>query len=116
MNDYLLQPLLRAIAAGDDDAAEVAVSGLSALDGAALPQLMHLSCTGDLDQRWWSVRAVAELAEEHPDERDQAMPALLSALLDPEDSIRCVAALGLGQMLAPAFRNELPAETVDEGM
>jgi hypothetical protein len=48
MNDYLLQPLLRAIAAGDDDAAEAAVSGLSALDGAALPQLMHLSCTGDL--------------------------------------------------------------------
>jgi HEAT repeat protein len=100
MNEPLLQPLLQAIAAGDDEAAEMAVASLSALDGAALPLLMNLSCASDYDQRWWGVRAVAELAEEHPREREQAIPTLLDALNDPEDPIRCVAALGLGQMQA----------------
>ncbi len=100
MTAPLLEPLLRAIAADDDEAAEAAVAGLSTLNGAALPYLMTLSRADDDNQRWWGVRAVAELAEEHPTEREQAIPTLLSALNDSEDSIRCVAALGLGQMQA----------------
>lgn len=100
MNETLLTPLLHAIEMADDEAAERAVAGLSSLDGAALPMLVGLSRSGDDDQRWWGVRALAELAEEHPEQRDQALPALLEALNDSEDSIRCVAALALGQIQA----------------
>lgn len=99
MND-LLQPLLIAIDAGDDDAAEAAAARLCAVDGAALPSLATLSTTGDDDQRWWAVRAIAGLAEERPALAAQAIPLLLAALHDPDDSIRCVAALSLGQIQA----------------
>lgn len=100
MNDPLLQPLFDAIAAGDDDAAEAAVAALSALDGAVLSHLTHLSVDGDDDQRWWGVRALAEVATEHPEQRVHAIPALLNALNDGEDSVRCVAALALGEACA----------------
>lgn len=96
----LLQPLLTAIRAGDDDAAEAAVAQLRTAADVALPLLADLSTTGDDDQRWWGVRAVAGLAEEEPSLREQAIPLLLAALHDPDDSIRCVAALGLGQAQA----------------
>jgi HEAT repeat protein len=109
MNDILLLPLLRAIDAADDEAAEEAVTTLSALDGPALPLLVTLSRSDDYDRRWWGVRAVAELAEEHPAQRALAMPALMDALNDPEDSIRCVAALALGQMQAASA---IPALTL----
>mgnify|MGYP000870219454 CR=1 FL=1 len=99
MND-LLQPLLNAIDAGDDDAAEAAAARLRAVDGAALPSLATLSTAGDDDQRWWAVRAIAGLAEERPALAAQAIPLLLAALHDPDDSIRCVAALSLGQIQA----------------
>lgn len=100
MSDSPLTPLLQAIAASDDEAAEAAVTRLSALDGAALPLLTPLTRSEDCDQRWWAVRAIAELAEDDPAERSQAIPLLLDALHDPDDSIRCVAALGLGQLQA----------------
>lgn len=109
MTDPLLLPLLKAIDAADDEAAERAVTDLSALNGPALPLLVTLSRSSDYDQRWWGVRAVAELAEEHPGQRAQAMPALLDALNDPDDSIRCVAALALGQMQAASA---IPALTL----
>lgn len=109
MNETLLQPLLQAIAAGDDEAAEAAVARLSAFDGVVLPLLTNLSRADDYDQRWWGVRAVAELAEDHPDQREQAIPILLNALHDPEDPIRCVAALGLGQAQATSA---IPALTL----
>ena len=109
MNNPLLEPLMSAIAASDDEAAEVAVAGLSALNGAALPLLMTLSNAEDDNQRWWGVRAVAELAEEHAEAREQAIPVLLHALNDSEDSIRCVAALALGQMQAASA---IPALTL----
>jgi HEAT repeat protein len=100
MNESLLIPLLLAIQAGDDEAAEAAVNQLSAMNGAVLPSLAQLRSDGDHDQRWWAVRAVAELAEDDPAQRNQAIPVLLDALHDPDDSIRCVAALGLGQIQA----------------
>lgn len=98
MNEPLLQPLLDAIAAGDDDAAEAAVARLSTLDGAGVTQLVRLCATGDDDQRWWGVRGAAEVADQQPATREQIIPALLSALNDREDSVRCVAALALGEL------------------
>jgi len=100
MNDTPLVPLLQAIQAGDDEAAEAAVNRLTTMNGAALSSLAQLRRDGDHDQRWWAVRAIAELAEDDPARRDQAIPMLLDALHDPDDSIRCVAALGLGQIRA----------------
>jgi HEAT repeat protein len=109
MNDSPLIPLLLAIQAGDDEAAEAAVNQLSAMNGAVLPSLAQLRCDGDHDQRWWAARAIAELAEDDPVQRTQAIPVLLDALHDPDDSIRCVAALGLGQIQAASA---IPALTL----
>ncbi len=109
MNDPLLQPLLNAIAAGDDEATEAEVANLGALDGVAVSHLAHLSAAGDDDQRWWGVRAIAEVGQQHPDAREQAIPALLNALHDREDPIRCVAALALGEMRAASA---IPALTL----
>ncbi len=107
MDELLLQPLLQAVATSDDDAAEAAVTGL---DGeAALPALAALSETGDDDQRWWGVRAVARIMDLHPETREQAMPVLFAALRDPNDSIRCLAALALGEANAT---DAIPALTL----
>lgn len=109
MNDPMLQPLLDAIAAGDDDATEAVVANLSALDGQAVPHLVQLCTAGDDDQRWWGVRAIAEVGQRYPDTREQAIPALLNALHDREDPTRCVAALALGEMRAASA---IPALTL----
>jgi HEAT repeat protein len=109
MNDPLLQPLLDAINAGDDDATEAVVANLSFLDGAAVSHLAHLTVAGDDDQRWWGVRAIAEVAQQQTDARAQAIPALLAALHDREDPVRCVAALALGEMRAASA---IPALTL----
>lgn len=98
MTDALLLPLLLAIDAGDDEAAEIAILEFCRQDG--VDPLIELAQSEDSDRRWWGVRGLAEVAEERPEHRDAAMPALLNALNDPEDSVRCVAALALGQAKA----------------
>jgi len=100
MSEQLLAPLLRAIEADDDEAAEAAIIEISRHDGEALPLLLRLGKSPDHDERWWAVRGLAELAEERIDVRDATMPSLLEALHDPDDAVRCVAALALGQMQA----------------
>lgn len=98
MTDALLLPLMEAIDAGDDEAAELAMVEFCRQDG--VDPLLELTQSEDVDRRWWGVRGLAEVAEERPEHRDAAMPALLNALNDPEDSVRCVAALALGQAKA----------------
>lgn len=98
MTDALLQPLLQAIEAGDDEAAEVAIVEFCRQDG--VDPLIELALSQDVDRRWWGVRGLAEVAEERPELRDAAMPALLEALSDGDESVRCVAALALGQLKA----------------
>lgn len=100
MDDPLLKPLLGAIAEEDDEAAEAAVIDLSRLDGAACAALLQLSSSDDADQRWWATRGLAALAETDGANRDIAIPALLCALSDADDAVRCVAALALGQLQA----------------
>jgi HEAT repeat protein len=109
MNDDMLKPLLDAIADDDDEAAEEAIMSLSARNGDALPLLMELSQSPDHDRRWWAVRGFAEVGEEYADRRGQVIPALLEALGDPDDAIRCVAALALGQLKATS---SIPALTL----
>lgn len=99
MTDSALQSLLLAIEADNDEAAEEIVTTL-AVDANILPALLDLGTSANPDQRWWAMRALAEMAENNPDARDQVTPVLLDALNDAEDSIRCVAALGLSQMQA----------------
>jgi HEAT repeat protein len=109
MNDGALEPLLQAIDADDDEAAESAILELSKQDGLALPLLLSLRESDDSDRRWWATRGLAELAEDHEAHREATMPALLSSLSDPDDSVRCVAALALGQMRAASA---IPALTL----
>lgn len=99
MTENILHSLLLAIETDNDEAAEEIVAALT-VDTDILPALLNLSTATDVDQRWWAVRALAELADHSEDSRAQITPVLLNALNDDEDAIRCVAALGLGQMQA----------------
>lgn len=100
MTKTLLNPLLQAIDADDDEAAESAILELTKQDGLALPLLQELRRSTDSDHRWWATRGLAEIAEDHERQREATTPELLDALSDQDDSVRCVAALALGQMRA----------------
>lgn len=100
MVDQLLSDLLAAIAQEDDEAAEAVIIELTRIDGAAKGPLLDLYRSPDADQRWWAVRGLAALAEADEINRDGATPALVNALCDQDDAVRCVAALALGQLQA----------------
>ncbi len=100
MDDQLLSTLLAAIAEEDDEAAEAAIIELTAMDGAAKVPLLELCSSPDPDQRWWAVRGLAALVDADETNRDRATPALVDALGDTDDAVRCVAALALGQLQA----------------
>jgi HEAT repeat protein len=100
MDDALLAPLLTAIAEEDDEAAESAIIELSYRNSVACPPLLTLSQSADSDQRWWAVRGLAALADTDDACRATILPAIVDALSDPDDAVRCVAALALGQLQA----------------
>jgi HEAT repeat protein len=100
MDDTLLAPLLTAIAEENDEAAESAIIDLSERNGSACSPLLALSQSADADQRWWAVRGLAALAETDEASRAAVMPAIVDALSDADDAVRCVAALALGQLQA----------------
>jgi len=91
---------LSAIKTGDDERTEDAVQALWRNGDGSLASLLDLAVIDDDDLRWWAVRALAVAAEEHQQHRAAAMPALTRALSDTDDSIRCLAALSLGQLKA----------------
>ena len=91
---------LSAIRTGDDERTEDAVQALWRNGDGSLTSLLDLAVIDDDDLRWWAVRALAVAAEEHQQHRAAAMPALTRALSDTDDSIRCLAALSLGQLKA----------------
>lgn len=100
MNDTMLTPLLVAIAEEDDEAAEGAILELINRNGMDCSPLLRLSQSANADQRWWAVRGLAALAEADEANRAAVMPAIVDALSDPDDAVRCVAALALGQLQA----------------
>ncbi len=102
----LVQALLEAVAVGDDEAAERAAR---ACTGQAwlLPALRPLLADGDADRRWWAVRVLALLDSE------EAAPLLIERLHDPDEGVRCAAALGLGELASTASVPALVASLAD---
>jgi len=102
----LVQALLEAVAAGDDEAAERAAR---ACTGQAwlLPALRPLLADGDPDRRWWAVRVLALL------DNEEAAPLLIERLHDANEAVRCAAALGLGELTSEGAVPALIASLAD---
>jgi HEAT repeat protein len=83
------------LTSGDDRMAEAAVTQLSNRPDEALPELKKLLSASDADHRWWAVRALAEVADK------RAVPLLLAALGDENDTVRQCAALAFRQQPDP---------------
>lgn len=84
-----LQQRFRQLTSGNDELAEAAIEGLSALGPAALPQLANLLKSVDADVRWWGVRALAAIDD------PSVPPLLITALEDESPPVRQAAVLGL---------------------
>jgi HEAT repeat protein len=91
MNDDLVQALIEAVVAGDDEAAERACRACA---GRAdlVPALRPLLADGNADRRWWAVRALSIVGG--PD----AAVLAIERLDDGEEAVRCAAALVLGTL------------------
>ncbi len=89
----LIQNLLDAIKADDDEQAERVVRAFATLPG-VLPALRPLLGDPDENRRWWAVRSLALIGG------DEAERLLAEHLSDPDEPTRCAAALGLGQLRA----------------
>jgi len=84
-----IENLISELTSGDDERAEASVGKIVAYGPAALPNLAKLLSSPEVDNRWWALRALAELPFL------QARNLMLEALDDPEISVRQCAALGL---------------------
>ena len=84
-----LQDLLSELTSGDDERAEAAIPGLAAHGETAVEALRPLAMDPSADNRWWAVRALAEIPSR------QAPGLLLTALGDEDIAVRQCAALGL---------------------
>jgi HEAT repeat protein len=89
----LIQALLDAVAAGDDEQAERVVQAFATLPR-VLPALRPLLGDPDENRRWWAVRSLALIGG------PEAGRLLAEHLSDPDEPTRCAAALGLGQLRA----------------
>jgi HEAT repeat protein len=85
-----LQGLLDDLSSGDETRAESAVTALIEVGADAIPELMDLAQSPDVDSRWWAVRTLAQ----SPLLRTEwLVPFLLN---DSAPEVRQCAALGLG--------------------
>lgn len=102
----LIEALLSALAAGDDEAAEAAAQACA---GRAdlIPALLPLLADADADRRWWGVRALALMGGA------EAAALAEARLADPDEATRCAAALALGQLRAVASIPALVAALAD---
>lgn len=76
------------LTSGDDDRAENAIPDIVKMGAAAIPPLLELTRSDDIDSRWWAVRALA--ASPHVRTSD-----LIPFLGDSNPEVRAAAALGL---------------------
>lgn len=96
----VLDDLLADLTSGDETRAEAAAHELAGMGEAALPALHDLLDTGDEDQRWWALCALAQSPHTRTED-------LLSFLDDPVAEMRQAAALGLGNHADEAAINPL---------
>ena len=83
-----LQDLLDDLVSGDEERAEAAVTLLIAMDAAAIPALIDLTRSPDVDARWWALRTLAASPQAQTE-------WLVPFLNDPAPEVRQCAALGL---------------------
>ncbi len=76
---------------GTEAERESAAERLIAFGGPAVPGLRGVLASGDVDARWWAVRALAGIPGA------EASGALVEALLDPDEDVRVCAVMGLGE-------------------
>jgi HEAT repeat protein len=86
-----LQNLLDDLKSGDEERAERAVTELIELGEDAIPSLLDLTKSSDVDARWWALRT---LAESPLCRTEWLVPFLMN---DPAPEIRQCAALGLAE-------------------
>ncbi len=96
----VLDDLLADLTSGDETRAEAAAHELAGMGEAALPALHDLLDTGDEDQRWWALCALAQSPHTRTED-------LLPFLDDPVAEMRQAAALGLGNHADEAAINPL---------
>jgi HEAT repeat protein len=84
----VLQSLLHDLVSGDETRAENAVTALIELGQDAIPALLDLTHSPDVDSRWWALRTLAQ----SPLSRTEWLVPFLS---DPAPEVRQCAALGL---------------------
>jgi len=84
-----LQDLLKDLIGGNEERAEEAVTALIELGEDAIPSLLDLTHSDDVDARWWALRTLAQ----SPLCRTEWLIPFLSN--DPAPEIRQCAALGL---------------------
>ena len=87
-NVSALQDLLSDLTSGNETRAEKAVPALIDLGAEAIPALLDLTRSSDVDQRWWSLRVLAQ----SPHAQAEWLVPFLS---DPAREVRQCAALGL---------------------
>lgn len=104
--DDVVQALLEAIARDDDEATEVIAQACARQRG-LVPALRPLLADNDTDRRWWAVRVLALIGG--PD----AGRLLIGRLRDPDEAVRCAAALGLGQLRSTEAIEPLAAALAD---
>lgn len=83
-----LQNLLDDLVSGEEARAEAAVPALILMDEDAIPALLDLTRSPDVDTRWWALRVLAS----SPHSRTEWLTPLLN---DPAPEVRQCAALGL---------------------
>jgi HEAT repeat protein len=86
-----LQNLLDDLKSGDEERAERAVTELIELGKDAIPSLLDLTESSDVDTRWWALRT---LAESPLCRTEWLVPFLIN---DPAPEVRQCAALGLAE-------------------
>ena len=102
-----LQDLLSDLTSGNETRAEKAVPALIELGEEAIPALLDLTRSSDVDQRWWSLRVLAQLPQSQ-------VEWLVPFLSDPAREVRQCAALGLAIKPAESAVSSLVQALSDE--
>jgi HEAT repeat protein len=102
-----LERLLDDLVSGDEARAEAAIPQLIEMDAAAIPALLDLTKSSDVDSRWWALRALAST----PHSRTEWLVPFLS---DPAPDIRQCAALGLAIKADASTTDSLVGALSDE--